>query len=267
MTLRSFPTRAAFGRSSLAALALCVLTACGGKPPVAAEGEAAPQVSYVSPPRVEAVRPAPSGVILLGSAPPGGQVRLATPAGQAQFAAADAAGRWSVVLPPASTARIFGLSAVVRGRPVQAEGYLLVTPTGQAALLRAGASAVRVDPPSQRGLRSVDFDRGGGMEITAQTAPGATVTVQMDGRQIAQGRADATGRYGVSLGGQTPVRPGTHHIELFGDGYVLIDQATVAVTPAAPLAEGPLRSQLTPAGLRVDWMTPGGGVQSTLLIH
>jgi hypothetical protein len=28
-----------------------------------------------------------------------------------------------------------------------------------------------------------------------------------------------------------------------------------------------LRSQLTPAGLRVDWMTPGGGVQTTLLIH
>jgi hypothetical protein len=28
-----------------------------------------------------------------------------------------------------------------------------------------------------------------------------------------------------------------------------------------------LRSQLTPAGLRVDWMTPGGGVQSTLLVH
>jgi hypothetical protein len=41
----------------------------------------------------------------------------------------------------------------------------------------------------------------------------------------------------------------------------------VQVTPAAPLAQGPLRSQLTSAGLRVDWMTPGGGVQSTILVH
>jgi len=39
------------------------------------------------------------------------------------------------------------------------------------------------------------------------------------------------------------------------------------VTPAAPLVDGPLRSQLTSAGLRVDWMTPGGGVQSTILVH
>ena len=45
------------------------------------------------------------------------------------------------------------------------------------------------------------------------------------------------------------------------------DEVTVRTTPAQPLAQGPLRSQFTPAGLRVDWMTPGGGVQSTLLIH
>jgi hypothetical protein len=54
-------------------------------------------------------------------------------------------------------------------------------------------------------------------------------------------------------------------VQLFGDGFS--DQAVVEVSPAAPLAEGPLRSQLTSAGLRVDWMTPGGGEQSTLLIH
>ncbi|MBS0362864.1 MAG: hypothetical protein JSR98_15920, partial [Proteobacteria bacterium] len=81
------------------------------------------------------------------------------------------------------------------------------------------------------------------------------------------GRADAAGRYQVSLGGQNPVKPGPHHIQVFGEGYTPIDQVTVQVAPAAPLAQGPLRSQLTPAGLRVDWMTPGGGVQSTLLVH
>jgi hypothetical protein len=42
---------------------------------------------------------------------------------------------------------------------------------------------------------------------------------------------------------------------------------TFQTAPPAPLAQGPVRSQLTDAGLRVDWMTPGGGVQSTILVH
>jgi hypothetical protein len=50
-----------------------------------------------------------------------------------------------------------------------------------------------------------------------------------------------------------------------GDGFA--DQVVVHVTPAAALAQGPLSSQVTSAGLRVDWMTPGGGVQSTILVH
>jgi hypothetical protein len=34
----------------------------------------------------------------------------------------------------------------------------------------------------------------------------------------------------------------------------------------APLASGPMRSQLTEGGVRIDWLTPGGGLQSTLLL-
>ena len=103
------------------------------------------------------------------------------------------------------------------------------------------------------------------MEIAAETAPGATVIVRLDRRQVAESRADAAGRYEVSLSSpRRPFPPGAHEIDL-GDGFN--DQARVQVSPPAALAKAPLRSQLTSAGLRVDWMTPGGGVQSTLLIH
>ena len=207
------------------------------------------------------------GLSLAGAATPGGQVRLASPAGEARFATVDAQGRWTLVLPPAEDPRIFGLSVAMKGRSAQAEGYVLVTPTGQGALLRAGAGAERIDPPRQRGLRSLDFDRGGGLEVSAQAVPDSTVIVQLDGRQAAQGRADPAGGYRVSLGAQSPVKPGTHLIQLFGDGFSLLDQVRVQMTPAGALAQGPLHSQVTAAGLRVDWMTPGGGVQSTLLIH
>ncbi|MBS0360148.1 MAG: hypothetical protein JSR98_02105, partial [Proteobacteria bacterium] len=179
----TFPFRAA--RRLPGVFALSLLCACGAKPPVVADGETSQDVASFAPPRVEAVRPGPGGVTLSGVAGAGGQVRLATPEGQVQFAAVDPKGRWSVVLPASADARIFGISSTGHGRSAQAEGYLLLTPSGQGALLRSGASTVRIDPPVKPGLRAVDFDRGGGMEIGVGAAPGSVVTVQMDGRQVA----------------------------------------------------------------------------------
>jgi hypothetical protein len=249
-------------------LAAATLAACGGRTPTVLDrgAEVASQdASGVAPPRVDTVRVTADGLMLGGSAPANGQVRLANPGGQALFAPSGPQGRWSLGLPPASEPRIFGLSASVAGRVTQAEGYVLVTPDGHAALLRSGTGARRLDAPSHPGLRTIDFDRGGGLEVATAVGPGATVIVQLDGRQVAEGRADASGRYEASLGSPNPVRPGAHQVEVFGDGFS--DRAAVQLTPAAPLAQGPLRSQLTLAGLRVDWMTPGGGVQSTILVH
>jgi hypothetical protein len=242
------------------------LGGCGQHTRAAAPTESPVQeTGNLTPPQLDTVLAGPSGITLAGAAPAGGKVRLATPAGQASFAAVNAKGRWTLVLAPAVEPRIFGLSASQRGRQVQAEGYVLVTPQGQAALLRAGAAALRIDPPAKPGLRAIDFDRGGGVEVSVQAGPTATVIVGLDGHEATEGRADATGRYVASLGSQTPIRPGPHQIQVSGDGFS--DQVTVQLSPAAPLAQGPARSQLTPAGLRVDWMTPGGGVQSTLLVH
>jgi len=80
--------------------------------------------------------------------------------------------------------------------------------------------------------------------------------------------ADAAGHYDASLptpGSSTAIRPGTHRVQVSGEGFS--DTVAFQVSPPAPLAQGPARSQLTGAGLRVDWMTPGGGVQSTILVH
>lgn len=249
------------------ATAALALAACSAKPPAAnGAGETvSPEASYIVPPRVDAVSVTPAGVSLSGQAAAGGEVRLASPTGESLLATADPRGRWTILLPPAAEARIFGLSATAQGRQTQAEGYVLVTAAGQAALLRAGAGALRIDRPARLGLQAVDFDRGGGVEASATVTPGATVILRLDGRQVAEGRADAGGHYQASLASATPIRPGAHQLQVSGDGFS--DQAVVKLTPAAPLATGPLRSQFTPAGLRVDWMTPGGGVQSTLLIH
>jgi hypothetical protein len=244
-----------------------VLPACGPSPPRAADAAdtSSPETAYLAPPAVDTIRSGPGGLVLSGVAPVDGKVRLATPTGEALFAPAGAHGRWTISLPPAQQPRIFGLSVAVGGRQAQAEGYVLVTQAGQAALLRAGAGAQRIDRPAHPGLTAIDYDKGGGVVVSAAAPPGATVILRLDGREAGLGRADADGRYEASFGPPAPIRPGQHQVQVSGDGFS--DQATITVSPAAPLADGPLRSQLTPAGLRVDWMTPGGGVQTTLLIH
>jgi hypothetical protein len=255
---------------ALILLPLLLLAACGGKSrPAGGDAAALDESGYLNPPEPDRVRPdAAGGILLSGHAPPGAKVRLATPAGEAMFVTAGPQGRWTLALTPSSQARIYGLSAIAGSRQAQAQGYVLVTPKGQAAMLRAGAGALRVDAGPGAGLKAIDFDSGGGLEISAAAAPGATVILRLDGREIAIGRADPEGRYTVSLPGPgqpSPIRPGRHLIQAQGDGFA--DNATVLVSPPAPLAQGPVSSQLTPAGLRVDWMTPGGGVQSTILVH
>jgi hypothetical protein len=42
-------------------------------------------------------------------------------------------------------------------------------------------------------------------------------------------------------------------------------EAEVAVTPPAPPKDAPYQAQVDPFGWRVDWVTPGGGAQTTLL--
>lgn len=173
-----------------------------------------------------------------------------------------------MALGPATAPQVFGLSAALDNRTVQSDGYVLVTPSGQVALLRAGGASMRIDRPPGSGFRVIDFDRGGGLQVSAVVAPGATVILRLDGRQAAQGHADATGLYVADLPtarGSSDIATSLHHLQIYGDGFS--DDVRLQLAAPAPLVQGPMRSQLTGAGLRIDWMTPGGGVQSTILVH
>lgn len=242
----------------LAAAAACAPRSERG---AVSEPDAPAEAGYLTPPVILSASPGPAGVVLSGRAAPGARVRLATPAGEARVVPADREGGWSLTLPPAQAARIYGLSMTVRARQVQAQGYVLVSPSGQAAMLRAGAGAVRLDRPGGYGIGAFDFDRGGGAVISGWAPARAVVLVRLDGGQAAEGRADEAGRFEIPL---PPIGGGVHRLQIYGDGFQ--DEARVQTAAAAPLAGGPLRSQLSGSGLRADWMTPGGGVQSTVLI-
>jgi hypothetical protein len=244
------------------------LAACGGGDavvPVATGGEASSSqadAGYLTAPVVQSVAMTAAGPRLSGKAPPNTKVRLATPEGKALFAEADGKGAWSLALPPSEQARIFGLSATAGARTIQSEGYLLMTPDGEAVLLRAGAGALRVGRGGKNTLDAVDFDREGGAVISGRAPAGALLSIHVDGRKLAEGRADAKGRYAIALT-QQPLS-GRRQIDVFGDATE--NPVTLDITPAPPLAAGPFRASAVDAGLRIDWMTPGGGAQSTVLL-
>ena len=248
---------------SLGLLSLAALAGCGpqpARPPDAPTPN--PASDYAAAPSVTEVRMVGAAPVLSGTAPPGAPVRLGSPDGAALLAAADPSGHWSLRLPPAAEPRIFGLSARLGKRQVQGQGYLLVTAQGRAALLRAGAGAIRLDPLRSPALTALDTDNGGAAVISGLAPADTLLFLRIDGEQVAQARADGVGRYGMAL--NQPLSRGAHTLEVSGDSFV--NTAQVEVAPAQPLAAGPLRSQFTRGGLRVDWLTPGGGVQSTVLL-
>jgi hypothetical protein len=252
-------------RIKAAALA-ALLCGCGApvQPDKPAEaGAPAGEAGYVEAPSVTAVAPAGGSIRLEGDGPAKAQIRLATPAGSAFVAAADGAGRWRLTLPADSQTRLFGLSALSGGRRVQAQGYVLVAGTGDVALLRAGAGATRLQASASVRLTAVDFDREGAAIVSGSAPPESAVSIRVDARPGPVGRADASGRFSFSL--TQPFTAGVHEVQMLGDAFD--ETAKVDASPAAPLGGMPFRASNTPYGLRVDWVTPGGGLQSTWILN
>lgn len=247
-------------------LAAGLLTACGPSARVSPDKADAPdsaEAGYMAPPTLESARRTARGVALSGKGVPNADLRLGSPTGEVVMGRVDGLGQWAATVPNEPGVRLFGLSTTHDGRTVQAEGYVMVTEDGEVALLRAGAGASRLAPESSSPrILAVDVDREGGAVVSGVARPGAGLNVRVD--RITQGgaRTDDMGRFFISLRGL--LTPGVHDIQVAGEGGETA--ISVAISPATPLTYGPVRAERAATGWRVDWMTPGGGVQSTYLI-
>ena len=202
-----------------------------------------------------------NSVTVEGRAQPLTSVRLRSPEGRSATAQADRNGVWRVTLPATPGARFLSVSTIDGGRAVQSEGYLVLTPE-TAAVLRSGAGAWPLSgAPSRARLVALDYDRKGGAVVTALGAPGGILALSIDGARRAAGRAGADGRLVIAL--EEPLTPGVHQLQLTGG--VAKDDRAAEVSPAGLLPAVPLRATREAADWRIDWMTPAGGVQTTLL--
>ena len=242
------------------------IAACGGPPQRGGEADPpAQQTGYALPPELtDAVRGADGGVTLTGRAPPDSRVRLNSPEGQSLGATAGRDGSWTLSLPPSATPRMFALAAEVAGRPMRAEGPVLVLPAPAPAAVtpRAGFGALAVGHATVPTIVALDYDAGGGAAVAGLAPPKASVRLLIDGMPAGSDQADERGRFAImAVGG--PVSPGERLVQVATDAGGA--QARVALSaPTAPGAAAYL-ARREDGRWRIDWSLPGGGVQTTLV--
>jgi hypothetical protein len=250
--------------------ALAAIAAAAGCSPAdndaangAAPGAALEEQGYQLAPELTGVAPVgPDGRIMLsGQAGPAAVVRLATPAGEAVFATADRRGAWRVAVPGAAAPRLFSLSMSDNGRIVQAMGYLFVTPDGVVARLRAGGgSEVLAAKPGMAAL-ALDYDSRQAATMSGVAAAGEAESLRVDGVERGQATTDASGRFVLPV--SEPLSAGSHDFDLAGAKSEV--RFSAAIDTPRPLASQPFAVSQLPQGWRVDWLTPGGGEQTTLV--
>jgi len=262
--------RAAIARAAALVL-IAALAACsrGGdwRSPASSQA-AASSAAYGAPPRFTAAGRLGDGEIeIVGRATPNAHIRLASPDGAAYAGTTDSRGAFSIALPAASEVRLFGISEATPGRPIQGEGYLAVLPApGRAAvLLRAGTGAQAGGPlPPKPMIVAVDFDAAGDTVFSGLARPGQPLRLAVDGMASPEVRADAVGRFSVTL--DKPLKAGTHSVVVQSQGAPAAPPVRFSITAAAPVSGLPFRGQRLAAGWRIDWLTPSGGEQTTLIM-
>ncbi|HEX4181891.1 MAG TPA: hypothetical protein VHY34_01385 [Caulobacteraceae bacterium] len=252
-------------------LATLALAACNRAGSASHQAEAPPtsgldESGYLRPPQVQgAQRAADGGVMLSGRSGPLVRVRLSSPPpiNTAYGATADAKGDWTIAIPAASDVRLVGLAEELVGRDVQGEGYIAILPApGPAgALLRGGGGASVLVGPSALRIAAVDYDGSGATVVSGLARPGAPARLFVDDSPAGEARVTDRGRFSISV--TVSLKPGDHTARI--DCADETDTVKFSVDPPRPVNGLPYRGERTPSGWRIDWLTPGGGEQTTLI--
>jgi len=256
--------------ASVVLLVALAVAACsrGGdwRSPAQSSQSSAAQATYVPPPRfTAAARLGDGDVEIVGRADRNSRIRLTSPDGASLSGVTDSRGAFTIAAPRPAAVRLFGLAEEVAGRQVRGAGYLAVIPSpGQAAVvLRAGIGAEALSAPSAPPkISAVDFDSSGAAAVSGLARPGSPLKLTIDGGPGAEGRANGQGRYSLTLA--ATVKPGSH--ELVIQSPLGRAEAHVVVSPAGPISGLPFRDAREANGWRIDWLTPAGGEQTTLVL-
>ena len=250
--------------AAAAALGGCTRPGPAQAAAAAASSSASPPADYLPPPEIlRVIRGADGVTALSGSGGAGATVHLASPDGSALVTSIDRSGGWSLTLPAARTPRLYSVSEQIGGRLTRARGYLAVlpSPAPAAVVLRPATAAAPIGSGSRLSVSAIDFDSSGAAVVSGRSRPGEMVRLRLDGAEAGEDRADAAGMYGVAL--PQALKPGPHVLTaVVGNLHA---SASLVVEPRAPIPSGPFAASRLAGAWRIDWVTPGGGIQSTVV--
>jgi hypothetical protein len=252
---------------ALFSLGFVSLAACGGaKTGTAGDGgDINPSDTTTAPVVLSAIRSSDGIVQLSGRTQGDAIVRLSSPEGQSWGVTAGPDGIWSFSLPALSQPRMLALTSEKGEHSAHAEGavILLPAPGVPAVIARSGFGVNALGATTGRPvIEALDYDLGGGAFVSGLARPGAAVRMSIDEQLAGEAKADLKGRFSVPAV-RIPMGAGLHRLR--------VETADGAAEQAAPVEHAPpleariYRATRVEAGWRLDWRTPGGGQQSTLV--
>jgi hypothetical protein len=212
------------------------------------------------PGREGAAAPAGGGVVLSGRASPNARIRADTLDKAAYGVTAADDGRFVLELPPSRLPRLVAVSVEGPRRSTPAQGWLFIPPDRpeRAVLLRPGAGARAY--PGAGLLATVDYDPAGGVAVSGVAAKNVPVEVSVDGGEFIASHSDAEGRWTARL--PAALTPGAHELRARAGGV----QVERQVDLSPPRASKAFAAEREKDDWRVDWIPPGGGSQTTLVL-
>ena len=99
--------------------------------------------------------------------------------------------------------------------------------------------------------------------ISGGAPTGASVSITVDDQKRGLAKAGADGRFLLAL--NEPLKEGAHSILAESVG-TRVQRTLVVSAPPYP-SGGPFQARAVDGGWQIDWLTPGGGVQSTVLFQ
>jgi hypothetical protein len=108
----------------------------------------------------------------------------------------------------------------------------------------------------------VDCDAAGGAVISGLAPPGSALHLSVDDAAAGEAKADAAGWYSVALA--AAMKPGGHDVVVQAGNNSVRTRFTS--DSSRPLESVLFRGQRLADRWRIDWITPGGGMQTTYVL-
>jgi hypothetical protein len=247
----------------LALSTIACLAACKEKPKVTEATSALEAAGYWRAPEITGVDQAGSNMfVVTGQTIANARVRFSYSGQRAVGVTSDSRGRFRAELPSGPNGGLFDLSTEDSGRSMHADGRLFI-PAGapeKAVLMRPGASS-RPLFNDFSAVAVIDYDRAGALAIAGRVAPTTAIEVILNGEIRARTISDDRGFYTATTQIDPPQANETENtLSVMAGG-----KETIRNFRDSRITGNEDRIARFEDGWRVDWVLPGGGMQTTLV--